>query len=318
MNPKVFISHASEDKSRFVTAFATKLRENGVDAWLDRWEMVPGDSLVDKIFEEGLKDAQAVIVVLSKFSVTKPWVYEELNASMVARISKGTKIIPVVIDQCDVPESLKSTLWEHVQDITNFDAPLRRILAAIFDVREKPKVGQPPDFVRQAADRIDGLTSVDSLVLKRAAEFDLDNNCHIVNPDIIFTDLDALGVTKQQILDSIEILGADGYLDVTRYLSSDADKFDCHVMVTNFGYQEYCNAMLENYNHIKERCAGLIVNEGVYDNQSLAEKTGAKPRLIEHILAIFESRQLIITTKFLAGNISIDHVHAKFRRMLSS
>ncbi len=34
MTPKVFISHASEDKARFVTEFATKLRENGVDAWL--------------------------------------------------------------------------------------------------------------------------------------------------------------------------------------------------------------------------------------------------------------------------------------------
>jgi hypothetical protein len=36
--PKVFISHASEDKDRFVTLFARRLRENGVDAWLDQWE----------------------------------------------------------------------------------------------------------------------------------------------------------------------------------------------------------------------------------------------------------------------------------------
>lgn len=90
MIPKVFISHASEDKARFVTAFATKLRENGVDAWLDHWEMLPGDSLVDKIFEEGLKSANAVIMVLSKYSVSKPWVSEELNASMVSRISNRT------------------------------------------------------------------------------------------------------------------------------------------------------------------------------------------------------------------------------------
>ncbi len=63
--PKVFVSHASEDKERFVVEFARRLRENGVDAWLDQWEMKPGDSLVDKIFEEGLKEARAVIVVLS-------------------------------------------------------------------------------------------------------------------------------------------------------------------------------------------------------------------------------------------------------------
>jgi hypothetical protein len=60
MHPKVFLSHASEDKGRFVLDFARQLRENGVDVWLDQWEMKPGDSLVDKIFDEGLKDASAV------------------------------------------------------------------------------------------------------------------------------------------------------------------------------------------------------------------------------------------------------------------
>ena len=51
MNPKVFASHASEDKERFVLDFATKLRSKGIDTWVDRWEINPGDSLVDKIFE---------------------------------------------------------------------------------------------------------------------------------------------------------------------------------------------------------------------------------------------------------------------------
>ena len=47
MNPKVFISHASEDKERFVLGFAAKLHIDGVDAWIDRWEIMSGDSLVD-------------------------------------------------------------------------------------------------------------------------------------------------------------------------------------------------------------------------------------------------------------------------------
>src|SRR5881227_3407674 len=98
MNPKVFISHASEDKERFVLAFATKLRGKGIDAWIDRWEMYPGDSLVDKIFEEGLGHAEAFIIVLSRNSVEKRWVREELNTAVVKRIEKGTKIIPVVLD----------------------------------------------------------------------------------------------------------------------------------------------------------------------------------------------------------------------------
>lgn len=121
------------------------MRENGVDAWLDQWEMKPGDSLVDNIFEEGLKDARAVIAwVLSKVSVQKPWVREELNTSVVNRISRGTRLIPVVIDDCEVPESLRSTLWQKVDDLADYDQSLQRILSAIFDVDDKPNIGQPP------------------------------------------------------------------------------------------------------------------------------------------------------------------------------
>ena len=87
MPPKVFISHAPEDKDRFVIDFASRLREQGIDAWLDRWEMLPGDSLVDKLFEEGIHSATAIVIVLSTNSVDKPWVREEINAAFVGIVN---------------------------------------------------------------------------------------------------------------------------------------------------------------------------------------------------------------------------------------
>lgn len=53
------------------------------------------------------------------------------QASVVNRINKGTKLIPVVIDECDVPESLRSTVWQKVDSLDSYDASLQRILAAI-------------------------------------------------------------------------------------------------------------------------------------------------------------------------------------------
>ena len=83
---RVFVSHASEDKDRFVRTFATKLRERGIDAWVDEWEIGPGDSIVDKIFEQGIGQADAVIAVVSSYSVDKRWVRVELNTSVIKRI----------------------------------------------------------------------------------------------------------------------------------------------------------------------------------------------------------------------------------------
>jgi hypothetical protein len=106
--PKIFISHAGEDRERFVRRFAERLRAKGVDAWVSFWEINPGDSLVDKIFEEGLKDCQAFLLVLSHNSFNKSWVREELDAGMVRKIEKQTKLIAVRLDGCEVPECLNT------------------------------------------------------------------------------------------------------------------------------------------------------------------------------------------------------------------
>src|SRR5512139_2979532 len=164
--PKVFISHASEDKARFVAPFAARLRENGVDAWLDQWEMKPGDSLVDRIFEQGLKSAQAVIIVLSAVSVTKPWVREELNNSVVSRINRGLRIIPVVIDQCEIPEALAATLWQRVDDLEHYDDAFQRILDAIFDRSTKPPVGRAPERLTDVEAKLPALSGTDQRVLR--------------------------------------------------------------------------------------------------------------------------------------------------------
>ena len=43
-SPKVFISHShdSESHKAWVLRLATALRDNGVDAVLDRWDLSPG------------------------------------------------------------------------------------------------------------------------------------------------------------------------------------------------------------------------------------------------------------------------------------
>jgi hypothetical protein len=118
--PKVFLSHASEDKERFVIPFATALREKGINVWLGKWEILPGDSLVDKLFEEGLKEADAVLIVISAASANKPWVRQELNTAVVNRITRQTKVIPVVLDKSEVPESLRSLVWESIPNLNGY------------------------------------------------------------------------------------------------------------------------------------------------------------------------------------------------------
>jgi len=172
-NPKVFISHASEDKARFVLGFAERLYSKGIEAWVDRWEMLPGDSIIDRIFEEGIAQAQAMIVVVSEYSVNKPWVREELNAGMVRKINGASKLIPVVIgsvDESQMPESLKATVWERVEDLDDYESEFETIVRSIYAHREKPELGDAPAYTQMTINVVPGLTDVDSLVLKVCCE----------------------------------------------------------------------------------------------------------------------------------------------------
>lgn len=148
--PLVFISHASEDKARFVVPFATQLRANGVNAWLDRWEMLPGDSLVDRIFAEGIGRARAVLFVVSKHSAGSRWVAQELNAATVGRIEGTARVMVVRLDGAEVPPPLRDLVYEDVDPDGDWSPALERIIRAVFEVPARPPLGQPPAYVRHA------------------------------------------------------------------------------------------------------------------------------------------------------------------------
>lgn len=146
---RVFISYAHKDRDRFALEFASKLRAHGIDAWIDAWELLPGDSLVDKVYEEGLKNSRAMIIILSMNSIHRPWVREELNYAFIKRLSGKLRIVPVVIDDCEVPEVLKSTLWEKIEDITDYDKEFQRIIDLIYSRRKAPPLGIPAEQIRR-------------------------------------------------------------------------------------------------------------------------------------------------------------------------
>lgn len=313
MAPKVFLSHASEDKERFVLGFATKLRDSGVDVWLDKWEMLPGDSLVEKIFEEGLKKAQAVIIVLSLNSVNKPWVKEELNISVVNKISKGTKIIPVVIDHCEVPESLKSTVWEKIANINNYQESLDRVVASIFGQLNRPSIGKPPSYTRHALADIPGLTQIDNVVLKFSCEYDLENNAYILNPGKLFLEGSNQLVPEGELKDSLEMLDRNGFIKLFRTIGSRLSQYQ----ITTRGMESYLNAYLDDYQTLIRTVIALIVNRNMQSNAEIIAETDRPQRLINHVLDLLESNGHVALSKTMGGGISIYNVSPALRRMLA-
>jgi hypothetical protein len=211
--PKAFISHASDDKERFVLDFARRLRERGVDAWLAQWEIAPGDSLVERIFDEGIGQADAFVVVLSKLSVTKPWVREELDAGVVRRISERCRLIPVVLDDVEVPLPLRHLRWLLVNEL-GIDAVIDEIVRTLFGWTEKPLIGPPPGYVdRSSSIRVTG-DPVDDRVFSEIVATLRDESLNLV----LFTNeiqerLANEGIDSTSFFESLEVLRSRGLID---------------------------------------------------------------------------------------------------------
>jgi len=127
----VFISYSSKDKS-FVERLSNKLVENRVGVWLDKWEMKPGDSLIDKI-QSGLEDSSYLLVVLSKNYVESEWCKKEQNAGLIKEInSKQVVVIPILLEDCTIPMFLQEKVYADFRE--DFDmgfAELFRSLSVI-------------------------------------------------------------------------------------------------------------------------------------------------------------------------------------------
>ena len=90
----VFISHASEDKEKFVKPLVEALKKEGINVWYDEDDISWGDSIAKKI-ENGLVQSRYVIIVLSNSFLEKYWTNNELDGAMSREINGGKVILPI-------------------------------------------------------------------------------------------------------------------------------------------------------------------------------------------------------------------------------
>jgi hypothetical protein len=120
----VFISYAGEDKP-FVRKLASDLKKAGISVWYDAWMIRVGDSLVSKI-EEGIRNADFMLVVLSKAFFAKNWPHAELNAALARENdSDSVFVLPIIIDE-EAIKNMPPTLLR--KRFLNFKSDYRKSL----------------------------------------------------------------------------------------------------------------------------------------------------------------------------------------------
>ena len=112
----MFVSHASEDKARFVEPLVTALRERGIRVWYDAHEIRLGDDFRRRM-DEGLSRSRFGVAILSPHFF-KYWPEAELSALFNQEATfDATRILPVRCDLDRATLTLRSPLLAARADI---------------------------------------------------------------------------------------------------------------------------------------------------------------------------------------------------------
>lgn len=112
---RVFLCHASQDKSVVRELYQQLLAEGWIDPWLDEEKLLPGQDW-DLEIEKAVEIADVVIVFISKNSVTKEgYIQRELRLTlnMAEQKPEGTIfVVPLRLDNCEPPRRLR--MWQYI------------------------------------------------------------------------------------------------------------------------------------------------------------------------------------------------------------
>lgn len=104
-NKVIFLAHASEDKP-YVRNLYKKLKENGLEPWLDEENLMPGVNWDSKI-KEAIKNARFFMACFSTQSVSKSgYIQKELKMALNELEQKASDVIyfiPALIEDIELP-----------------------------------------------------------------------------------------------------------------------------------------------------------------------------------------------------------------------
>ncbi len=128
----VFLSHASED-TVWCEELAERLRNEGVRVWFDKWEMLAGDHLINRL-NQGIAASRKMIAVWSKhyFSDQKVWTLAEgFAAQRKDVLASDRSLIPLLLEDCNIPPLSQNILHIDFRNQPDFDLHLRELLQTL-------------------------------------------------------------------------------------------------------------------------------------------------------------------------------------------
>jgi hypothetical protein len=145
----VFLSHSSPDKPT-VEELARRLKQNGIEPFLDKWNLIPGQPWQEAL-EEALTRSASCTVLIGPGKLG-PWQNEEMRVALDRRVraSRGKfPVIPVLLPGAIRPDDeelslfLQRLTWVEFPQTLDDEGAFHRLVCGIRGLSPGPGPGQP-------------------------------------------------------------------------------------------------------------------------------------------------------------------------------
>jgi hypothetical protein len=160
--PVVFLSYSRSD-AHIVDRIAEDLQVEGIDVWLDRKDILPGEVWADQI-RAAITQAEHVLVFISSASLQSRAVQEEYRlAFQNQKLAGGRRIIPILLEDVELPLFLAEI--QYVDFTHSYYAGMRSLIQALrVSAGPKPKDIIPVnDLAKEVAIEIAKLLAVENV-----------------------------------------------------------------------------------------------------------------------------------------------------------
>lgn len=171
-----------------------------------------------------------------------------------------------------------------------------------------------PD-VPMGIDTLPDLTPIDTFVLKLACEESIAIGNIYIETSAILPKAAEANILHNEVRESIDILDRKGYVEATRTNTGIP-----HFSITLSGFDEYANHFIPEYQTIFQLVIAKIVNDHVTQNKMLSSSVNQPRRIIDHILRVLHSKNLLHINSTLEGYEAIDvsNISPELRRMVGN
>jgi serine/threonine protein kinase len=140
---RVFLCHSSSDKPVVRSLYHQLSTEPGIQPWLDEEDILPGQDW-DREIQRAVRNSDAVIVCLSRVSVTKAgYLQKEIRFALDVADEKPEGmifLIPARLEECEVPDRLSRRQWVDCYEDRGYERLLRALRQRAAEVAGEARI----------------------------------------------------------------------------------------------------------------------------------------------------------------------------------